>query len=96
VTYYVNGLLAWQATKLITFFCLCKRLGAFFVGQPRVKQGMDDQLYHAFTFDPSKSLLQRYIFFRLPAIVSTRKRSSAQRKAKDLWETSKENLPEKT
>ena len=29
------------------------------VGQPRVKQGMDDLLYHAFTFDPSKSLLQK-------------------------------------
>ncbi len=37
-----------QATRCISF-----------VGQPRVEQVMDDLLYHAFTFDPSKSLLQK-------------------------------------
>ena len=49
--------------KLITFSVNASDSVYFSRRTDPVKRGMDDQLYHAFTFDPSKSLLQRYDFF---------------------------------
>ena len=46
--------------KLITFSVNASDSVYFSRRTDPVKRGMDDQLYHAFTFDPSKSLLQRY------------------------------------
>ena len=48
--------------KLITFSVNASDSVYFSRRTDPVKRGMDDQLYHAFTFDPSKSLLQRYYF----------------------------------
>ena len=44
--------------KLITFSVNASDSVYFSRRTDPVKRGMDDQLYHAFTFDPSKSLLQ--------------------------------------
>jgi hypothetical protein len=49
--------------KLITFSVNASDSVYFSRRTDPVKRGMDDQLYHAFTFDPSKSLLQRYKIF---------------------------------
>ena len=49
--------------KLITFSVNASDSVYFSRRTDPVKRGMDDQLYHAFTFDPSKSLLQRYKLF---------------------------------
>jgi len=49
--------------KLITFSVNASDSVYFSRRTDPVKRGMDDQLYHAFTFDPSKSLLQSYTFF---------------------------------
>ena len=46
--------------KLITFSVNASDSVYFSRRTDPVKRGMDDQLYHAFTFDPSKSLLQSY------------------------------------
>lgn len=49
--------------KLITFSVNASDSVYFSRRTDPVKRGMDDQLYHAFTFDPSKSWLQRYTLF---------------------------------
>jgi len=49
--------------KLITFYVYASDSVHFFRRTDPVERGMDDQLYHAFTFDPSKSMLQRYKLF---------------------------------
>ena len=52
--------------KLITFSVNASDSVYFSRRTDPVKRGMDDQLYHAFTFDPSKSLLQRYEILPIP------------------------------